>query len=187
MISKLCQRFRRSSTKDHSYDHFKLYRREEYIFFGWGTLQATAAIEPQPITYYRLRPYLGRSDPCLLHQGLQQRSFLSRKLVKAEKREISRALWRSLFSLPPSHILRFGWKSQATGYCHDILYLPLNFRHSGYGSAGLARDFGGYLLNAIQHSDDLSRLCPASSDLLEAQIAWLTIAFIHYEWQLTHH
>lgn len=185
MISRLCQRFRKQSTPD-IYEPFKLYRQEQYLYFGWGTLRATSSLEPQPITYFRLRSFNGRSDPCLLSGGLQRRHFFARTMGKAEKREISREIWRSLFALPPSHILRFGWKSPKTGYCHDILYLPLNFRYPGYGAKGLAKDYGGYLLNAIQKSDDLSRLCPNSRELLPAQIAWLTVGFIHYEYQLTH-
>lgn len=182
---KLCQRFRRSTThQELTNEPFKLYPREPYIFFGWGTLGATEFYDPQPVHYFRLRPFIGRADPCLLQNGLRRRHVLTQSILRAEKRELSRALWQSLFIIPPSHVLRFGWRSSKTGHCHDILYLPLCFRYPGFGARGLAKDFGGYLLNAIEHSDDLSRLCPSSRELLPAQISWLTIPFIHYEWQV---
>lgn len=152
-----------------------------YLFFGFGTLPATAS---RASHYFRMRPWLGRNDPALLCGGLQVRDRIARAISQGEKREIEGTLWRYFFSNPPTHVLRLGWKSLITGRCHDTLYLPVAFRYPGHSDRALAKAWGQYTHDYLLKTESRGLLCPASKSLLEAQIGWLTIAFVHHYWLL---
>lgn len=168
---------------------FKLYKAQHtkppivvpYTYFGHGYI---ASVRDRATHYFRMRPFLGRSDPSLLYGGLQVRNRIARTIFENERREIERQLWTYLFAAPPTHVLRLGWKSLITNYCHDILYIPLSFRYPNYSDRSLAREWGQYTYEYLLKTESRALLCPASRSLLEVQLAWLTIPFVHHYWLL---
>lgn len=178
-------------------DAFKLQKGQKthppiivsYQVHGHGTLASTA---DRGIHYTRLRPFIGRSDP-VLPGIVPHRRTLASDLATGERREIERALWENLFRYPPTHVLRLGWVSRATGAAHDILYLPLNFNCPGFSSKGLAKDCGLYLVDCLQRCSDRPLLLPTSKIIYNpitgtnrtgihfAAMFWLAQVFYHYK------
>lgn len=141
----------------------------------------SVAQERPPIHYYRFRPFLGRNDPVLLSGGVRNAERLSQRLLSQEKRAVERQLWKDLFALPPTHVVRFGWKSQITGNHYEILYIPLCFRRLGFSTDYLAHEFSDVLFDWIERAE-ISAVVPPHSKLLSAQEFILIWGFIHYRY-----
>lgn len=161
---------------------FTLEPHSTYILYGWGYFQYT---QPDPARhqfgnhFYRLRRFLGKSDPCL-PGGLSQRQATFQVIAAGERRiERELEIWRSLLTGYPTHVLRFGWKTPL-GTTYNIIYLPLTFSFAGFYSDGLAKSFALDVLAAIERNQKLTwRLCPASNftSLSEARLFWLAAGF----------
>jgi hypothetical protein len=123
-----------------------------------------------------------KGDPCQLSGGLGDRGRIASRILtdeQGERRKDNREIWERLLCSPPTHVLRFGWRSQVDGADHDILYIPLTF-----ADESLAKEFGEYLVHHLQKEDSLRVLCPSVSNFYDVQIYWLTIAFWHLRWRL---
>ena len=128
---------------------------------------------------------MGKGDPVLLSGGIQLSKRLASIILAGERRQVSRAIWLGLFAFPPTHVIRFGWKSFSTGKCHDIFYLPLCFRFPGFNTEGLAENFGEYLLEQITRNRDPANLCPSAKNLHNVQVFWLAVGFVRHQWSVT--
>lgn len=168
-----------------------------YLFFGYGILphfraqteripdSAGRIGEKHPIHYFRLRPWMGRQDPCIVRGGLQESECIASKLIASEPRKIEAELWRTLFRLPPTHVVRFGWSSQVTGGKYDVLYIPLNFAFSGFDAKKLAIAWGDYFLEILQQNNlDLMDICPSNRRLARAQAYWMIMTFFRLRWKV---
>jgi hypothetical protein len=60
--------------------------------------------------------------------------------------------------------------------------VPLCFRYPGLGDRALAKEWGQYVYEYLLKTESRALLCPASKSILDVQIAWLTIAFVHHYW-----
>lgn len=159
-------------------DHEQFYPTR-YLLFGHGTFRHSAK---QAEHYFKLRPYLGRTDPAL-PRGIRLRSMLLAAILEQERREINQTIWRAFLGGTPTHTLHFGYRSLTTGQCYDILYLPITFRFQGHHGHSLAKRWGKFWVAQADKVSIMS-LCPPSKRLLEAQIFWLTIAHVYLEYLL---
>lgn len=155
---------------------FKLVSNPDYIYFGYGYLPST--IDHGPI-YFRLRRTLGSTDP-VLSAGVPPRRALLRELLAAERREVLRECWAAILGGTSTHTIHFGWKSDQTGHCHDVFYVPLNFSRKGHSADALARAFGDYLLTAITEFGRTEDICPSKRAREQTVLFWFGLAIHRY-------
>jgi hypothetical protein len=60
--------------------------------------------------------------------------------------------------------------------------MPICFRYPGFDNRALANEWGQYTYDYLLKTESRALLCPASKSLLDVQIAWLTVAFVHHYW-----
>jgi hypothetical protein len=152
-----------------------------YLHFAYGYLPQT---EETATHYYRCRPWMGDgTDPAGLSSQLRTRNRVTQSIIDAEKTPEQQALWIKLLAMPPSHVVRFGWKSLATGRSYDILYIGLNFNYAKLDPQKLALEFSDYFLRVLPVLSSYD-LCPPTKDLLAVQEFLLVLVFRHYYWFL---
>lgn len=147
-----------------------------YIYYANGKLWRTRRAA---IHYFAIRSFQGVGDP-VLQDGLELRSKLLPLLLQAERKEVNKKLVDSLFTLPPTHVIRLGWRSIKTGLDHDILFLPVRFSYSGLSADRLAWECAIDLAERLSNTEFVPLLCPSQQSLRKAQMVWLSFLFFRF-------
>lgn len=147
-----------------------------YNYYAVGKLWKT---RKAAVHYFAIRPFRGVRDP-VLQEGLALRAKLLPLLLQAERKDINRKLVQSLFTLPPSHVLRLGWRSIKTGTDHDILFIPLRFSYQGFAADKLAWECAIDLSERLSNTEFVGLLCPDQQSLRKAQVVWLSFLFFRF-------
>lgn len=149
---------------------------KHYTFYATGKIWKTRRAG---VHYFGVRPFRGTSDP-VLQKGISLRETLRPLLLKAQSREGNQKLLDSLIQLPPTHVLRLGWRSLKTNENHDILFIPLRFKYPGLADDKIAWECAIDFSERLSNTECVQLLCPEQKALRNAQMVWMAYLFYRF-------